>query len=121
MSEQLIEEMQDINSLYIKANYSVDRVKAFDELFQHGTDSPLFKQLHYLENLLVNDKNSFGSKLCAGDYCIAAVLNLGISLEPSLLSSYPKLSKFYDNLINSSAFDNVKDYGNYYARTPKEA
>jgi glutathione S-transferase len=63
-SEMLIEEMQDINTLFVKAMYAPEgRVEGFQKLF--AADSSLHYQLSCLEKLLTGD--SFCSKPLAGD------------------------------------------------------
>jgi glutathione S-transferase len=116
MSEMLIEEMQDITSIYNKCQYppTGKRSEAFDALF-NAEDSPLIKQLAYLEALLTGD--NFCSKPLAGDYGITTSLDVAVHLEPTVLANFPKLAAFYARMIAMPAFAGVKDYPMYFNRT----
>ena len=116
MSEMLIEEMQDLFTMVHKAYNSPDRVSAFNELF--AKDSKLASQLLCLEKLVQGV--SFCVPPQAGDYCIAAALDIIVHLEPTALSSYPKLSAFYKTMLESAAFATVKDYPMFFNRNPNK-
>jgi hypothetical protein len=48
-------------------------------------------------------------KRIAGGIAIAAILDIAVRLEPTLLDNYPKLKLFYETLINSEMFDGIRD------------
>lgn len=112
-SEMLIEEANDIYNTLAKAQYSADKVAAFNGAF--AADGPVQKQLGYLEKLV--NGPYFNSTPLAGDIAIAAVLDLLVHLEPTVLETHPKLKAFYDELINSKAFAGIKDLPMYFSRS----
>lgn len=118
MSEMLIEEMQDILTIYNKCQSPASGTKseAFEALF-NSEDSNLIKQFAYLETLLKEESDYFcGSKALAGDYCITCSLDQAVALEPTVLNKFPKLAAFYGRMIVMPAFDGVKDYAMYFSR-----
>lgn len=114
-SEMLIEEMQDINSIFNKTQYPSEgkRSAAWDALF-NAEDSALLKQLGLLEKLLTGDY--FCSRPLAGDYSVACILDLAVTLEPTVLANFPKLAAFHARMVALPAFDGIKDYNMYFSR-----
>jgi len=111
-SEMLIEEMQDIFTVVAKAQYSPDKVDAYKTLF--AEDGAIHKHLDFLEKLLTGD--NFNSKALAGDYAIAAILDILVHLEAHVLDNFAKLHAFYQRHINGPAFAGVKDLPMYFKR-----
>ena len=118
-SEMLIQEMEDCFTLMAKANYVADKAAAYAETLAH--DGPLAKQFGYLEKLHPGDgpffNNQPGAKRVAGAYAIAAVLDIAVHLEPTVLDPFPKLKLFYTTIIADSAFDGIRDWNMYLSRT----
>lgn len=132
-SEMLIEEMQDIIAILVKANYASDKAAAFNDTF--SSEGSIKKQLNFLEKMIPEGKFSFtaicecgnpcpcgsdctcGHKRLAGEYAIASVIDVLVHLEPSILSETPKLKAFYDDMMASAAFSGIKDMPMYFTRT----
>eukprot|EP00349_Pseudokeronopsis_sp_Brazil_P001448 CAMPEP_0202961636 /NCGR_PEP_ID=MMETSP1396-20130829/5711_1 /ASSEMBLY_ACC=CAM_ASM_000872 /TAXON_ID= /ORGANISM="Pseudokeronopsis sp., Strain Brazil" /LENGTH=197 /DNA_ID=CAMNT_0049681617 /DNA_START=93 /DNA_END=686 /DNA_ORIENTATION=- len=115
MSEMLIEEASDMYSLLAKANNSEDKTVAFNELL--SADGKMAQHFGYLEQLLPGDQPFFRpDKRAAGGFAVAAVLDMVVHLEPTLLENFPKLKVFYAAMIGSSAFDGIRDLPMYFRR-----
>jgi len=132
-SEMLIEESQDIFTILAKAQYAGDKAAAYNDTF--ATDGPIKKQLNFLEKLIPDGKFSFtavcecgnpcpcgtdctcGHTRLAGEYAIAAIIDMVVQLEGSALDDTPKLKAFYDDMMASSAFAGIKDMPMYFSRT----
>jgi hypothetical protein len=112
-SEILIAEFSDLFDMMAKANYAPDKEAAYTALF--AVDGPMRAQFAHLERLVL-DNNSFTSRHLAGDYAIACGINLAVTLDSSVLDSFPKLRAFYEQIIATPAFDGVKDYQAYFQR-----
>jgi len=84
-------------------------------------DGPVAKQLGYLEQLHPGDgpffNNQPGAKRVAGAYAIAAVLDIAVHLEKTVLDPFPKLKQFYTTMIADKAFDTIRDFNMYLSRT----
>jgi len=91
-----------------KANYAADKAAAYAEVFE----TSLPKQLGYLTAGLI----SVDGKRFAGDYAMAAVLDIAVRLEPTCLDTFPVLKTFYETVIATSAFDGIRDYNMYLQR-----
>ena len=116
LSEMLIAEAEDIFNLMGKANYASDKAAAYDQLF--ASDGAMATQLRYLENLIPEGETYFvsGPKRSTGGYCVAAAIDLAVNLEPGVLAPFPKLTKFYNAMMNSAAFAGIKDWPMYLNR-----
>ena len=115
VNEMLIEEQVDLFNLINKANYSTEKGKAYDELF--AADGAFRKQVAFLEALIgAGSTFTSGDKRGAGEYSLAAVLDIARTLEPTILDEAPKIKSFTETLVASSAFDGIRDLGMYFAR-----
>lgn len=113
LSEQLIEESNDIFQLLSKANHASDKAAGWESFFTN--DGP--KHLAYLEKLLPGAYFlSETGPTVAGEYTIAAVLDFLLHLEPSVLDAFPKLKAFAANLHILPAFEAFKDWPHYFSR-----
>lgn len=113
MSEMLIEEHQDVYMMLARALYAPEgKDEGFAKVFAEG--GPIRTHLGYLEKLIKG--TTFCSKALAGDYAIAAALDMVVHLEPTILSGFPKLAAFLAMMLASLAFDRIKDYPMYFQR-----
>jgi len=103
MSEQLIQEAEDIFGGLAKAQYQPDRTAAMDEFFKTG----IKKHLDSLAKLLKGD--TFTGKLLAGDIAIFSVLEIATRLQADALDSHPSIKKFHAHV---AANDKIKSVGN---------
>lgn len=75
------------------------------------------KQLSFLEKLHPGETEFFcGPKRVAGAYALTAVLDIYVSLEPSVLDNFPKLAMFYKAVLALPAFDGIRDLPAYFKR-----
>jgi len=99
LSEQLIQESEDIYTGLAKANSAADRTAAMDEFLAKA----LKNHLDNLAKLLKGD--TFSGKLLAGDLAIFAVLDIVVRLQADALDSHPTLKAFHAHV---GANDKVK-------------
>lgn len=120
LSEQLIEEAQDIFSLFRDAHYPAngDKVASFNALFGEARDGKFYKHLENLERLKPDGSVFFnsGDKRLAGGICIAVVLDIAVRLEPTCLDESPKMKAFYEAMIALPCFDGIRDMNMYFSR-----
>lgn len=124
MSEMLIEESTDIFNLLVKANSAAtsnDKIKAYVDLFDTSPDAPISKQLRFLEKILSTraNPNSFffqTPKRIAGEFALAAVLDILVSLEPTVLQKTPSVEAFYKHMMAMECFNVIRDYPMYFKR-----
>merc|ERR1711934_332259 len=89
MSEQLIQEADDLIGLLGKAHFGGNRTEAMDQLFTTG----LKPHLDALTNLLKGE--TFTGKLLTGDIAIFAAFDILNDLQTDFLDAYPSLKAFY--------------------------
>jgi len=100
LSEQLIEEANDIFNLLGKAKKSGDK-KAIEE----AVSTELPKHVAALEKLIVETGHfTHGEKLTAGDIAVFSVLNLAHGLDLTFLDNARRLKKFYDETLAEPKF-----------------
>jgi len=93
VSEQLIEEQNDLYNMLAKANYAPgDKAEAW----KNALEVEVPKHFTALEHLLHGDH--FGSKLTAGDVAVFSAVNLILDLEPHALQHHPKLKAHYERV-----------------------
>jgi len=93
MSEQLIEEQNDLYVVLAKAQYATgDKTEAW----KNALEVEVPKHLANLENLLHGDY--FCSKMLAGELAIFAILNIILDIDPHTLDKTHKLKAFYDRV-----------------------
>ena len=115
MSEMLIESYSNIYAMFNKANYASDKAAGWAEVFGEGGHFP--KICSQLEKLVPEGSVYFvPEKRVTGGYCIAAALNMGVSLEPACLDAFPKLKAFHDEMLASPAFDGIREWQMYFKR-----
>jgi len=90
LSEQLVQEFDDIYSQMAKAQYGADKKVSWDNFF--NTELP--KHLGHLEKLVQGD--NFTGKLLVGDLAIFTICVLVVDLEANCLNNFPKVKAFYD-------------------------
>lgn len=105
----MLHKAADLFNLIVKANYSPDKAVAYTELF--STDGAFAKQLAFLERILQVEGKKF-----AGDYAIAALLDMAVTLEPTILDAFPNVKGFTASLLATPAFNGVKDLPMYFQR-----
>jgi len=102
ISEQLIEEQNDIYNVLAKAQYTTgDKTEAW----KNAVEVELPKHFAALENLLHGDH--FGSKLTAGDVAVFSAVNTVLDVDPKALEHHPKLRGHYERV---SALPGVAKY-----------
>jgi len=115
MSEMLIESYSNIYAMFNKANYAQDKAAGWAEVFGEGGHFP--KICSQLEKLIPEGSVYFvPEKRVTGGYCIAAALNMGVSLEPACLDAFPKLKAFHDEMLASPAFGGIREWQMYFKR-----
>lgn len=118
LSEMLIEEHADIYTMIAKAQYAEDKAKAYTELF--APEGGMAKHLRYLENLLPGGDSPFfkaGEKRLAGGIAIGAILDIVVTLEPTMLDATPKVKAFFEAMMATPAFGNgLRDVPMYFSR-----
>ena len=119
LSEMLIEEANDIFNLISHAHYAPHRNDAYDALF--AADGKFAAQCRYLENMIPEGSTAFSSRAegdlrLVGAIALAAVLDLANFVEPSCLLATPRLKAFHDILIESAAFEGIRDMHPYFKR-----
>ncbi|KAL6050692.1 Glutathione S-transferase P [Balamuthia mandrillaris] len=97
MSEQLIEEQNDIYSILAKANNAQNKHEAYDQALT--VDIP--KHLDLLEKLL-GENEYFASSVTTGDLALFSVFNIILDFDSKAFDNYPKLKGFYDRLSGHS-------------------
>jgi len=90
LSEQLVQEFDDIYSQMAKAQYGADKKVAWDHFF--NTELP--KHMAHLEKLVQGD--NFTGKLLCGDLSIFTICLLATDLEANCLNNFPKIKAFFD-------------------------
>lgn len=116
LSEMLIEENSDLFNSLAKANSATDKAQAYNDLFAEGG---YFKtQLAYLEKIHSGEGPFFinGDKRCTGGYALACILDMSVTLEPTLLDGFPKIKAFYTAMLALPEFADAKGMGMYFAR-----
>lgn len=104
MSEQLIEESNDIYTVLARAKYSPDdKTEAWNNALQ-VTIPQHFAQL---ENLLHGDY--FGSKLLVGDLAVYSIINIILDLDSHVLDKTPRLKAFYERMNGDSRLAKFKN------------
>jgi len=94
ISEQLIEEQNDIYNALAKAQYAPDEKKS-DE-WKNSLEKTIPAHLANLEKLIKGDY--FASKLTAGDIAIWSIFNIVLDVDPHALDKFPKLHAFYEKV-----------------------
>eukprot|EP01121_Diplochlamys_sp_Union-15-3_P008356 TRINITY_DN2218_c0_g1_i1.p1 TRINITY_DN2218_c0_g1~~TRINITY_DN2218_c0_g1_i1.p1 ORF type:complete len:207 (-),score=57.54 TRINITY_DN2218_c0_g1_i1:47-637(-) len=113
MSEQLLEESDDIYGLLVKANSSHNKAEEWKKTFE--TELP--KHWGFLEKLL-GDKMQFCSKVLAGDLAIFSIINIVLDLDPHSVDKFPHLKAFYERLYKDAKFtDYFKEPPRLYFKT----
>jgi len=116
MSEQLIEEQNDVYNLLAKAQYSAGDKEHKDAAFKNVIENDVPKHLASLEKLLHGHNHHFGSKVLAGDLAIFAILDILHDLDAAVLDKTPKLKAFFEHLAADSkvAAWKGKSHGPYF-------
>jgi len=92
MSEQLIQEGEDIYGLLAKAQYAPNRTEAMDAVFS----TSLTPHLDALSKLLKGQ--TFTGHLLAGDLAIFAIFDIVHSLDKHFLDKHANLKAFYEHV-----------------------
>jgi len=69
------------------------------------------KQLGFLEKMFVSDRLTFvgSDRPVAGEYVLTCCLDAVLLVQPTALTAFPKLRRFFDHMFALPAFDGVKD------------
>ena len=119
LSEMLIEQSNDLLNLLIKAHYGGSRNADYDALFAAG--GKWEQQCQFLEKLFPEGEDYFnskptGHKRLSGGIAVAAVLDIALGVNPAALDATPKLKKFHNLVVGSSAFDGIRDLSAYFKK-----
>jgi len=99
MSEQLIEEQNDIYNALAEAQYSKDdKTVAWNKALNETVP----KHFGLLEKLLTG--TTFTGKITAGDIAIFSIINIVLDVDPHALDKFAKLKAFYDHVHADSHF-----------------
>ena len=101
--QQSIDWVGGVHNTLSGANYAPDKAAAFKALFE----GKIPKSLAGLEATFVGDGPWIGSSPTAGDYAVAAMLDIIEGLEPGLVAKYSKLAALYSKVF---AMDAVQEY-----------
>ncbi len=77
------------------------------------------KQIAFLEKLHPGEGPFFGpagSKRVAGAFALAAILDIFVGLEPTVLDATPKMKEFYTAMLALPAFDGIRDLNMYFKK-----
>jgi len=111
MSEQLIQEGEDLFLAIAKAHYAADRTAAMDEFFSKTIKG-------HLDNLakLLNGE-TFTGKTLAGDLAIFAIFDILHRIQPDFLDGHATLKAFYAKIGSCDKVKSASEgLGSYFKR-----
>jgi len=113
-SETLIEYSNDMVKLIDTAHSMPNREHALYDLLSNNQE--FVTCLNILESEIERSREIARPRRVTGEFSLAATLDILAGLDLEILNEYPSLLWFYAAMMSTRAFEDIRDWPDYYQR-----